>query len=1394
MQLLVLLPSLALAATNLASRPQLDAFLSQRPARELLPAQALPADVAARAREGRVASTEDRLGVPTFFWAARSQGARSLAAQGLTAEQAARRHLFSYGPLYRAQGAKLAEARLAGLHDTGVGAIIATFSGTHGGLRIFRDELKVVMTRELELVALSGYLTPQRKALGRFDLHELTAVGVAFEDLTGRPVETQQAREVFAADAQAGYRRWVLPNEVAPVRTRAVYFPLAQGLEPAFYVELDVGEASSTDSEMFSYVVSAKDGRLLFRKDLKAREAFSYRVWAETTAPFRPHDGPQGLDATPHPTGLPDLWAAPYVAPQLLTLASGPISTNDPWLPATAVTTSGNNTLAFGDTASPNGFSSADVKPQLSGALAFDLTYDPAVGPTATATQRQAAIVQLFYDINFFHDWYYDDGFNEAAGNAQQANFGRGGLPGDPLSAEGQDYSGRNNADMSTPSDGARPRMQMYIWDGGKSSALTIAGTTPVEYATGTATFGPQLFNLTGALVLADDGADPRSDGCQAIGNVQGKIALVDRGTCTFAEKAEAAQAGGAIGVIIANNTWGGAISLPGTSATVTIPVLSVGRAEGQALKTSLAAGPLSVTMERFAVVDRDGTIDNAIVAHEWGHYISNRLIGDGNGISNQQAVGMGEGWADFHALLLVVRDGDQLKPTNAGWKGTYGLAAYTSQAMDPRGYYFGIRRVPYSIDFTKNALTFKHITDGVPLPSGVPTAFGANGRDNAEVHATGEVWATMLWEGYAALLNDTSRLSFNDALGRMKGYLVAGYKATPMMPTFVEARDAILAVAAARDLNDFALLTRAFARRGLGMKAKAPPRDSQDNAGVVESFAAGSDVDVVSVAIDDAATGCDKDGLLDRDETALLKVTLKNVGINTLFGATLKVSSTSGGVSLGGGGLLALPAFGPFQTVSAELPVSLVGVLGTQSLKFDLEVDDPSLAVTRPVKASVAFRGNADVVEQGSALDDVEAQTTLWLVGHNPNGNVSSDWRRFEADPVTHHWFGPNPASPADTWLLSPPLQVGTSGSFGFTFLHRYEFEADANENYDGGTVELSTDDGLTWSDIGHLATPGYTGTLSAQGANPLRGKPAFTGKSKNYPSFEAVSIDLGQVYAGKTVRVRLRIGSDDAAAEKGWEVDDLRFLGLSTRPFPQVIVDPNLCTNRRPVVVAAPPIVAGEGEVVTLSNAASDPDGESVTVGYVQVSGPVVALKGATFTAPTVEAETLLAFEARAFDGRAESSPVLQVVKVQNVNQKPVAVVAPRARVRSTELLVLEGGGQDPDGDALTFQWKQVGGPAVTLVDPAAQAVAFHAPAVYQPDTVTLELVVSDGAEVSEPARVEVEIVPLNPARNSTGTRPQAALASCGCTAGGGAGLLPLLAMLGLARRARRGARESR
>jgi hypothetical protein len=66
---------------------------------------------------------------------------------------------------------------------------------------------------------------------------------------------------------------------------------------------------------------------------------------------------------------------------------------------------------------------------------------------------------------------------------------------------------------------------------------------------------------------------------------------------------------------------------------------------------------------------------------------------------------------------------------------------------------------------------------------------------------------------------------------------LVAGYKITPINPTFVTARDALLATMKSQDNADYESCLHGFAKRGAGLGAVAPGPFSLTNNGVVESF-----------------------------------------------------------------------------------------------------------------------------------------------------------------------------------------------------------------------------------------------------------------------------------------------------------------------------------------------------------------------------------------------------------------------------------------------------------------------------------------------------------------------------------------------------------------------------
>jgi Zn-dependent metalloprotease len=173
------------------------------------------------------------------------------------------------------------------------------------------------------------------------------------------------------------------------------------------------------------------------------------------------------------------------------------------------------------------------------------------------------------------------------------------------------------------------------------------------------------------------------------------------------------------------------------------------------------------------ATPDRDSSVDGDVVFHEYGHGISNRLIGNGSGgLSGTQSGAMGEGWSDYWAITI----------NNDGAVGEYSTA-------NPNG----IRRAAYSVP-----------------AAAVHDSYADVGAGGFQVHRDGEVWAATLWDLRTQLgAAITDRLVLN------------GMKFTPTRPSFLNARDGILQ--ADQNLNGGAnrcAIWTVFARHGMGVSA----------------------------------------------------------------------------------------------------------------------------------------------------------------------------------------------------------------------------------------------------------------------------------------------------------------------------------------------------------------------------------------------------------------------------------------------------------------------------------------------------------------------------------------------------------------------------------------------
>jgi hypothetical protein len=133
--------------------------------------------------------------------------------------------------------------------------------------------------------------------------------------------------------------------------------------------------------------------------------------------------------------------------------------------------------------------------------------------------------------------------------------------------------------------DGATAKAQVPLQLGPKT-AIQLTGSVTANFAFfGTAAFGAPATsaNFNGDVVIVNDGAGPdTADACEALapGSLTGKVAFINRGTCSFEPKTLNAEAAGAIAVIIGNvPTSGSPNDAPGMAATTNtavIPALSL--------------------------------------------------------------------------------------------------------------------------------------------------------------------------------------------------------------------------------------------------------------------------------------------------------------------------------------------------------------------------------------------------------------------------------------------------------------------------------------------------------------------------------------------------------------------------------------------------------------------------------------------------------------------------------------------------------------------------------------------------------------------------------------------------------------------------------------------------
>ena len=236
---------------------------------------------------------------------------------------------------------------------------------------------------------------------------------------------------------------------------------------------------------------------------------------------------------------------------------------------------------------------------------------------------------------------------------------------------------------------------------------------------------------------------------------------------------------------------------------------------------------------------DVDGSPSADVVYHEYAHGLSNRLVGNGGGLTALQSRSMGEGWSDFYALDLLVAEGSRTDPAGPGdvWLGEY--------VTGVPGIFGGISRIRYqAIDCPVGAPADKCPAPDTGTAGSGGFTFGDLGKigSSSSVHNNGEIWSQTMWDLRTAL-------GRNNALKIITG----GMRLSPMAPSMLDMRNAILQSAAVSSV-DVPTVWSVFAARGMGENATTPNSGATT---AVEDFTAppNSVTDPATNVTTDAAT-----------------------------------------------------------------------------------------------------------------------------------------------------------------------------------------------------------------------------------------------------------------------------------------------------------------------------------------------------------------------------------------------------------------------------------------------------------------------------------------------------------------------------------------------------------
>jgi hypothetical protein len=270
------------------------------------------------------------------------------------------------------------------------------------------------------------------------------------------------------------------------------------------------------------------------------------------------------------------------------------------------------------------------------------------------------------------------------------------------------------------------------------------------------------------------------------------------------------------------------------------------------------------------------------------------------------------------------------------------------------------------------------------------------------------------------------------------------------------------------------------------------------------------------------------------------MKINLGNASTTALAGGRGTLTTATEGVSI--------------TTGEADFPQIAKGATGesltpfvfsvAQSVACGTDIEFALDIAAGGTATRVTFKVRVGLLEHtGLFADDIEAGEAKWThaSGAKKKKNRVDTWsittRRVRSGASA--WFSADLARTSDAHLDSIPVQIpANSRTVRLVFYHTFSFELG---QFDGAVLEISS--GGDFEDLGEkIIEGGYNGKIRAGTSNPIANRAGWV--EGRLGEFQRVVVDLSS-YAGKSVTIRFRNGSDSSIKALGWYIDDVTLEG---------------------------------------------------------------------------------------------------------------------------------------------------------------------------------------------------------------------------------------------------------